>query len=158
MADSLHAVRNADELEEYTYLVAGSVGEFWTRFCALECSSYSRIAKSELDRLGMEFGKGLQLINILRDFPTDIANGRSYLPAVDLRLLKENVELARPLFLEWHGRAWQYLHSAWAYVCAVRPIRGRFACALSGLIWARTLRKLDGFGVTGAKVGPPGSY
>ncbi len=91
MADSRHALRNADELEEYTYLVAGSVGEFWTRLCALEWSSYSRIAKSELERLGTEFGKGLQLVNILRDFPTDIANGRSYLPVDDAHRLKENV-------------------------------------------------------------------
>jgi farnesyl-diphosphate farnesyltransferase len=152
MADSLHALRNPDELEEYTYLVAGSVGEFWTRLCTLEWSSYSRVAKPELERLGVEFGKGLQLINILRDFPIDIAHGRSYLPVDDLRLAKENVALARPLFLEWRGRAWHYLHSAWAYVCAVRPIRVRFACALPALIGARTLRKLDGSGVIGAKI------
>ena len=152
MADSLHALRNADELEEYAYLVAGSVGEFWTRLCALEWASYSRVAKSELERLGVEFGKGLQLINILRDFPTDIAQGRSYLPVDDPRLVKQNLELARPLFLEWHGRAWHYLLSAWAYVCAVRPIRVRFACALPVLIGARTLRKLDGPRVIGAKI------
>jgi farnesyl-diphosphate farnesyltransferase len=158
MADSRHALRDAGELEEYIYLVAGSVGEFWTRLCALEWSSYSRIAKSELERLGMEFGKGLQLVNILRDFPTDIANGRSYLPVDDSRRLKENVELARPLFLEWHGRAWQYLRSAWAYVCAVRPVRVRFACALPVLIGARTLCQLDGSGLTGAKIGRPEVY
>jgi farnesyl-diphosphate farnesyltransferase len=152
MADSLHALRNADELEEYTYLVAGSVGEFWTRLCSLEWPSYSRIAISELERLGVDFGKGLQLINILRDFPVDVAHGRSYLPVHDPRLLKENVGLARPLFLEWHGRARHYLHSAWAYVCAVRPIRVRFACALPVLIGSRTLRKLDGSGVMGAKI------
>jgi farnesyl-diphosphate farnesyltransferase len=152
MADSLHALRNADELEEYAYLVAGSVGEFWTRLCALEWTSYSRTAKSELERLGVEFGKGLQLVNILRDFSADIAQGRSYLPVDNPRRLKGNVEIARPLFLEWHGRAWHYLHSAWAYVCAVRPIRVRFACALPVLIGARTLRKLDGPWVIGAKI------
>src|SRR5260370_13710692 len=140
MADSLHAVRNADELEEFTYLVAGSVEEFWSRLWALEWSSYSKIAKSELERLGREFGKGLQLINILRDFPTDIANGRSYLPADDLRLLKENVGVARPLFLEWHGRAWQYLHSAWAYGCAVRAVRVRFSLAMPVLVRGPTPR------------------
>jgi farnesyl-diphosphate farnesyltransferase len=153
MADSLHALRNAEEVEEYAYLVAGSVGEFWTRLCALEWASYSKIAKSDLERLGIEFGKGLQLVNILRDFSVDIARGRSYLPVDDPRLMKENVEIARPLFFEWHGRAWHYLHSAWAYVCAVRPIRVRFACALPVLIGARTLCKLDGPSVIGAKIG-----
>jgi farnesyl-diphosphate farnesyltransferase len=152
MADSLHALRNADELEEYAYLVAGSVGEFWTRLCALEWASYSRIAKSELERLAIEFGKGLQLVNILRDFSADIAQGRSYLPVADPRPLKENAEIARPLFFEWQGRAWRYLYSAWAYVCAVRPMRVRFACALPVLIGARTLRKLDGPSVIGAKI------
>jgi farnesyl-diphosphate farnesyltransferase len=158
MAESLRALRDADELEEYTYLVAGAVGEFWTRLCTLEWSHYSRIAKSELERLGIEFGKGLQLTNILRDFPVDIAQGRSYLPVDDPRLIKKNVELARPLFLEWHGRAWRYLHSAWAYVCAVRPLRVRFACALPALIGARTLRKLSGPGVIGAKISRPEVY
>lgn len=158
MADSLQALRNAEELEEYTYLVAGSVGEFWTRLCSLEWPSYSRIAKSELERLGIEFGKGLQLINILRDFPADLAHGRSYLPCLDPHRLKENVELARPLFLEWRSRARQYLHSAWTYVSAVRPIRVRFACALPVLIGARTLRKLDGSGVIGVKISRPEVY
>lgn len=152
IADSVRALRNADELEEYTYLVAGSVGEFWTRLCAFEWPSYSRIAQSELERLSIEFGKSLQLVNILRDFPIDIAHGRSYLPVVDPRLVKTNPELARPLFLEWRGRACQYLRSAWAYVDAIRPTRVRFACALPVLIGARTLNKLDGPGVIGAKI------
>jgi farnesyl-diphosphate farnesyltransferase len=158
MADSLRALRDAAELEEYTYLVAGSVGEFWTRLCALEWPSYSRIAQSELERLSIEFGKSLQLINILRDFPVDIAHGRSYLPADDPRLVKVNPELARPLFLEWRGHAWHYLRSAWAYVEAIRPIRVRFACALPVLIGARTLSKLDGPGVIGAKISRPEVY
>jgi farnesyl-diphosphate farnesyltransferase len=158
MANSVRALRNGDELEEYTYLVAGSVGEFWTRLCALEWSSFSRIAQSELERLSIEFGKSLQLINILRDFPDDIAHGRSYLPVADPRLVKANPELARPLFLEWHGRAWRYLRSAWAYIEAIRPIRVRFACALPVLIGARTLSKLDGPGAIGVKISRPEVY
>ncbi|HZC35005.1 MAG TPA: squalene/phytoene synthase family protein, partial [Chthoniobacterales bacterium] len=138
MSDSLRALRNAAELEEYTYFVAGSVGEFWTRLCLLEWKSYSGLANSKLERLGVEFGKGLQLINILRDFPADLAHGRSYLPFIDPHQLKANVELARPLLLEWRDRAWNYLRSAWAYVRAIRPVRVRFACALPVLIGART--------------------
>src|SRR4051812_40816865 len=30
---SIMALRTAEELDEYTYLVAGCVGEFWTRLC-----------------------------------------------------------------------------------------------------------------------------
>jgi len=158
MADSLRALRNADELEEYTYLVAGSVGEFWTRLCALEWSSYSRIGQPESERLSVEFGKSLQLINILRDFPVDIGRGRSYLPTDDPGRVKANPEVARPLFLKWRDCAWRYLRSGWAYVDAIRPIRVRFACALPVLIGARTLNKLDGPGVTGAKISRPEVY
>jgi farnesyl-diphosphate farnesyltransferase len=158
MADSLSALGNADELEEYIYLVAGSVGSFWTRLCALEWSSYSRIGQSELERLGIEFGKSLQLINVLRDFPVDIARRRSYLPLDDPGRVKANPELARPVFLEWRGRAWRYLRSGWAYVEAIRPIRVRFACALPALIGARTLNKLDSPGVTGVKISRPEVY
>ena len=152
MNDSLHTLRDPGELEEYTYLVAGSVGEFWTRLCSLEWPSYSRLSAPKLEQLGVEFGKGLQLVNILRDFPVDVAHGRSYLPVADPRPLIESLHLVRPLFLEWHKRAHQYLHSAWTYVCAVRPARVRFACALPVLIGARTLRKLDGSGAIGAKI------
>jgi farnesyl-diphosphate farnesyltransferase len=158
MAGSLHALCNAAELEEYTYLVAGSVGEFWTRLCLLEWAPYSSLAKSELEGLGVEFGKGLQLINILRDFPADLAHGRSYLPVIDPHLLKENAVLARPLFLEWRDRAWRYLCSAWAYVCTIRPIRVRFACAVPVLIGARTLHKLDGSSPVGVKISRPEVY
>jgi hypothetical protein len=84
--------------------------------------------------------------------------GRSYLPINDLRLLKENAEVAHPFFLEWHGRARQYLHSAWTYLCAIRPIRVRFACALPVLIGARTLRKLDGSTSIGKKISRPEVY
>jgi farnesyl-diphosphate farnesyltransferase len=152
MANSLRALRDAGELEEYTYLVAGSVGEFWTRLCWLEWPAYSRMPESEFEHLAIQFGKGLQLVNILRDFPADVARGRSYLPVADLALSPENVERVRPLFLEWQRRARRYLQSAWEYVCSVRPTRVRFACALPVLIGIRTLNKLDGSGVIGAKI------
>ena len=159
MAGSLHALRNGEELEEYTYLVAGAVGEFWTKLCTLEWpSAYSRIPDAELERLAVEFGQGLQLVNILRDFPTDLKRGRSYLPVTDLRGLKEDEELARPLFLQWHRRAAQYLLSAWGYTSAIRPIRVRFACALPVLIGIRTLRKLGGPRMANVKIGRSDVY
>ncbi|HZC36691.1 MAG TPA: squalene/phytoene synthase family protein, partial [Chthoniobacterales bacterium] len=72
--------------------------------------------------------------------------------------LKANVELARPLLLEWRDRAWNYLRSAWAYVRAIRPVRVRFACALPVLIGARTLHKLDGSSTTRVKISRPEVY
>jgi farnesyl-diphosphate farnesyltransferase len=152
MADSLHALASADELEEYTYLVAGSVGEFWTRICMLEWLTYSKIEASELERLSVEFGKGLQLTNILRDFPTDLAQKRSYLPVADPTRLNSGWEGAGPLFFQWRKRALEHLNSGWKYVRAIRPTRVRFACALPVLIGVRTLHRLDRIDRIGVKV------
>jgi farnesyl-diphosphate farnesyltransferase len=152
MTDSLRALRDAGELEEYTYLVAGSVGEFWTRLCWLEWSAYSRISESELEQFAIQFGQGLQLVNILRDFPIDVGRGRSYLPVADLALSSGNLERVRPLFLEWQRRARRYLESAWEYVSSVRPTRVRFACALPVLIGIRTLNRLDASGTIRTKI------
>jgi farnesyl-diphosphate farnesyltransferase len=136
------ALQTEDELDEYTYLVAGSVGEFWTELCLGEWKSYSRISRSEIAELGIEFGKGLQLINILRDFPADVKAGRSYLPVPDLAVLQKDLQAAKDVYNRWHQKAVGLMKSAWRYVRAVRPTRVRFACALPVLIGVRTLTRL----------------
>src|SRR5713101_202964 len=69
------ALEKSAELDEYTYLVAGSAGEFWTRLCFRHLPKFS--ARSEGDMLGMgkRYGMGLQLINILRDAGADLRAG-----------------------------------------------------------------------------------
>jgi farnesyl-diphosphate farnesyltransferase len=153
-AGSSRTLKTEDELDEYTYLVAGSVGEFWTELCLGEWRNYSRISQPEIVRLGVEFGKGLQLINILRDFPADVKAGRSYLPVSDPLILQKDLEAARDLYGRWHQKAVGLMDSAWGYVRAVRPIRIRFACALPVLIGVRTLARLRSAPeiVAGAKV------
>ena len=79
------ALQSAEELEEYTYLVAGCVGEFWTRVCLQHFPDCSHLGLVELRQLGANFGKGLQLVNILRDLPADLQQGRCYLPENELR-------------------------------------------------------------------------
>jgi farnesyl-diphosphate farnesyltransferase len=126
-------------LEEYTYLVAGSVGEFWTKICVLEWPNYARLPEVEMLGLGKDFGKGLQLVNILKDFPVDLHNGRSYLPFPNLEEVALNPNLGRPEWERWSQRASRYLEAAWKYVTAVRPPRVRFACAVPVFIGMRTL-------------------
>ena len=78
------------ELDDYTYRVAGCVGKFWTRICLehqfsdLEVLGFTRLSDPFFEELGVRFGKGLQLINILRDIPADLAKGRCYIPAEKL--------------------------------------------------------------------------
>jgi farnesyl-diphosphate farnesyltransferase len=126
-------------LEEYTYLVAGCVGEFWTKICLLEWPNYARLPAEEMVGLGKDFGKGLQLINILRDYPLDLQAGRSYLPISNLGEIALNPTLARPEWERWSQRATGYLEQAWKYVIAVRPWRVRFACAVPVFLGVRTL-------------------
>jgi farnesyl-diphosphate farnesyltransferase len=126
-------------LEEYTYLVAGCVGEFWTKICLLEWPDYARLPAEEMLGFGKDFGKALQLINILRDYPLDLKAGRSYLPVPNLEQVALNPTLVRPEWERWRQRASGYLEEAWKYVIAVRPWRVRFACAVPVFIGVRTL-------------------
>jgi len=63
------------ELDDYTYRVAGCVGEFWTKICRLHLFPYARLDEAQFLADGIRFGKGLQLVNILRDFPEDLKKG-----------------------------------------------------------------------------------
>jgi farnesyl-diphosphate farnesyltransferase len=140
LASSLHALRSPEELDEYVYLVAGSVGEFWTKLCLRAWTPYARVDDKRIVTLGTEYGKGLQLVNVLRDYPQDVRLGRSYLPVTGA--LSEDIKVAGPLFQEWRGVARRYLESGAQYVQAIRPIRVRFACALPILIGIETLGKM----------------
>jgi farnesyl-diphosphate farnesyltransferase len=139
----IHALPDGATLEEYTYLVAGCVGEFWTKLCLLEWPKYSPLKPEELLSLGARFGQGLQLVNIVRDFPSDLQTGRSYLPLSNPERAKSDLALAKPELDRWRLRAHQYLQSGWEYFRAIRPPRVRFACALPVLIGFRTLELLD---------------
>lgn len=149
LASSFRALRSSDELEEYTYLVAGSVGEFWTKLCLQAWSRYSRVDDQGIITLGIEYGKGLQLVNILRDYPSDVQLGRSYLPVAGALSTDLKVD---PLFQEWHAIARRYLESGAKYVRLIRPIRVRFACALPVLIGIDTLDKMKSMPPLGQKI------
>jgi len=144
----VRALRTAEELDEYTYLVAGCVGEFWTRICAAHLPRYSWLAPEELTRLGRLFGQGLQLVNILRDIPEDIRNGRCYLPIDELRSvgvsdpedLRGDLSRAAPVFEAWRQKALRCHEDARQYIEAIRPWRIRFACLLPWALGVRTLK------------------
>lgn len=73
---------NSEQLETYTYLVAGCVGPFWSEVCALSEPTLKHMADPKLREMAVEFGKGLQWVNILRDAPKDQELGRYYLAAL----------------------------------------------------------------------------
>ncbi len=136
--DTVTAIATAADLDEYTYLVAGCVGEFWTRVCWHHLPRYATTGEEELRRLGRNYGKGLQLVNILRDIPADRRAGRCYLPDEELR-----AEPEPEVFARWHRRATEYLEDGRRYLLALRPARLRVGCFLPWYLGHETLRLLQ---------------
>jgi farnesyl-diphosphate farnesyltransferase len=71
------AIRDAAELREYCYYVAGVVGEM---LCAIMAHFLRMPALLRLRDVAAELGIGLQLVNILKDALKDSRQGRRYLP------------------------------------------------------------------------------
>ena len=149
------ALETAAELDEYTYFVAGSAGEFWTRLCFQQVRKFSRRGETEMLALGKHYGQGLQLINILRDAGDDLRNGRCYFPNEELAAVSlEPPQIIRepqrflPIYRKWREKAEQGIKAGIEYCGAVRNRRVRIATALPALIGARTLVLLREAGAT----------
>ena len=151
----LRALATAAELDEYTYLVAGCVGEFWTRLCSRHLRKFSRRTEEEMLALGKHYGMGLQLINILRDTGADLRAGRCYFAAEELTAvgltpaqIVPQPERFLPLYTEWLDKADRGLEAGLQYSLAIRNRRVRAATVLPALIGRRTLELLRGAGTT----------
>ncbi len=147
------ALQNTGELDDYTYRVAGCVGEFWTMLCRAHLFPNAPLDEAKLLAEGVRFGKGLQLVNILRDLPADLRKGRCYLPADKLAaiglqpadlLQAANENKFRPLYDHYLDLAEAHLAAGWAYTNTVprRQIRVRLGCAWPILIGLETIKRL----------------
>jgi farnesyl-diphosphate farnesyltransferase len=127
------------ELEDYAWRVAGSVGAFWTKLGFLTLGdSFSSASQEELLARGIRYGKGLQLVNILRDLPRDVAAGRCYLPVPNA--------WDRNILLESHAR-WVKQAESWVaegewYANTLLSRRLRAATILPAWLAQETLAKL----------------
>src|SRR5438270_12583853 len=74
----VRALGTAADLDEYTYLVAGCVGEFWTRVCFRHVRNFARRSEDEMLALGRRHGMALQLINVSRHAGPDLRTGSCY--------------------------------------------------------------------------------
>ncbi len=131
------SLRNAAELDEYTYLVAGCVGEFWTKLGFRHFPAFATRSPDEMTELGVAYGEGLQLINVLRDRDADAAAGRGYLPAEELA-----VSTVENVFASWLETAEEKITAGIDYASGLTNWRVRFATALPALIGARTIAHL----------------
>jgi farnesyl-diphosphate farnesyltransferase len=147
------ALQTDAELDDYTYRVAGCVGEFWTKMCRAHLFREAQLDETRLLADSVRFGKGLQLVNILRDLPVDLQKARCYLPADGLAgiglspedlLQPTNESRLRPFYNTWLDRAEGHLAAGWAYTNALPrgQVRVRLACAWPILIGVETIKLL----------------
>jgi farnesyl-diphosphate farnesyltransferase len=156
--DNPHEIRalgTAADLDEYTYLVAGCVGEFWTRLCFRHVRNFASRSEDEMSALGKRYGMALQLINVLRDAGSDLRAGRCYFPEYELsaahliasQILSEP-ERFQPIYRTWLEKAKGGLEYGMQYSRAIENRRVRVATVLPALIGARTLALLEMAGPT----------
>ena len=156
-SEKIIALQTDAELDDYTYRVAGCVGGFWTEMCVAHVFHLVVLDGSWLPAtfqgLGVRFGKGLQLVNILRDLPRDLRKGRCYLPADALAEIglkptdlvsPANEAKFRPLYNRYIDLAESHLAAGWEYTNLIpfNHLSLRLACAWPVLIGVRTLARL----------------
>ena len=153
MADRVGAFDTRADLDRYTHLNAGCVGEFWTEMVVAhrpQCAAWDLPA---MRLRGARFGQGLQLVNVLRDLPRDLRIGRCYLPASELAVLGlvpqdllnvASLPRVRPLLDALIDEALLRLDEGRVYTLAVprREARLRLASLWPLLIGLGTLARL----------------
>lgn len=155
------ALQTDRHLDDYTYQIAGCVGEFWTETLIAHTPALSHWRREPMSALGVKFGTALQLTNILRDAPQDLRLGRCYLPQTQLAraglspadLLAATDPAApnapdpaatRPLLAWGIRRALQHYAAAAEYTLAIprRCLRLRLAALWPAIIGLATLALL----------------
>lgn len=150
----LSALATMAELDRYTYFVAGCVGEFWTKMVCAHRRAMAGWDVATMSVVGVRFGKGLQLTNILKDLARDLQKGRCYIPEELLRdaglgpidlLNANNLPLLRPVLRHLIGIAVDHLDQGWTYTLAIprQEIRQRLACMWPILLAGETLKRVS---------------
>ncbi|MEQ1655178.1 MAG: phytoene/squalene synthase family protein [Nitrospira sp.] len=138
-ADELTALKTIDELDRYTYYVAGCVGEFWTDLMCAHRKSLASWNVRHMSDVGVRFGKGLQLTNIVKDVAHDLQNGRCYIPETMLAeagltprdlLDQTNLSRFRPVLSKLVRMATEHLDQGWMYTMSIprHEMRLRLSC------------------------------
>ncbi|CAG4920067.1 phytoene/squalene synthase family protein [Paraburkholderia gardini] len=144
------ALHEFGELDRYTYLVAGCVGEFWTKMTWAHMPGTLRGQPDVTLNRGVRFGKALQMTNVLRDCGKDLRIGRCYIPSTMLdeaRLSPEDLLLpqssvrAQPLMFELVRKTLDLFREAIEYTLAIpaHSVRLRLACLWPVVIGLDTL-------------------
>lgn len=149
-ASSIQAFPDLATLDLYTYYVAGVVGEFWTKIHQAHMQTWQPQEFQTLCALGVRFGQGLQMTNILKDLGKDVAIGRCYLPKEQLEPLEITLEeltqpstlpRLQPLITQLTRHTLEHLDQACQYVLQLprKAWRLRLSCMWPLLFAVQTL-------------------
>jgi farnesyl-diphosphate farnesyltransferase len=139
------------ELHDYCYVVAGCVGVMLTRLFEPRIGPEEPARREARRKLAPIVGEALQLTNILLDLPTDVRQGRCYLPAtwlarhglVPAQLTDVRIAAVRELALRLEALAHAALDQVPDYLDTLptRMVRVRLFC-LWPAMWARASVRL----------------
>ena len=150
---NISSLQSEEELDDYTFRVAGCVGVFWTKMSLAHMMKLSKEKEELFFENGIRFGKALQMINILRDIPEDLRFGRCYIPGHRLEehgltpndlLDSSNIAKFRPLYDTYLDLTSEHLDAAVEYIRMIpdRQLRLKAASMLPVLIGQRTVTLL----------------
>lgn len=146
-----------EDLNTYTWQVAGCVGRFWTECLQNHLPGALQLPQAEMRALGEHYGCGLQRLNILLDAAQDLRDGRCYFPEQSLHslgLTAQELQQASlqgdvrvlhqlmPLQTQGFDQVENALREGLRYSCALDNWRLRLASALPALVGAASLHML----------------
>lgn len=150
---NISSLKTNEELDDYAYRVAGCVGTFWSKMSLAHLMTLPPEKEKVFLEKGIQFGKALQMINILRDIPEDLRFGRCYIPSEALAehglepediLGDSNLEVFRPLYDSYLDLTNLHLEAATDYIRMLpdKQFRLKASCMLPVLIGQRTVTLL----------------
>ena len=119
------------ELEDYTYYVAGTVGELLSELFTLDHFKVPAEKKEIMFANGIAFGKALQYVNIIKDSREDFTEGRCFIPADLLQkhgitleefFKSDKAEGIKAVYGELINRAEEHLKASVKYIESL-PVR-----------------------------------
>ena len=148
--DAMPSLERIEDLDQYCYYVAGTVGHLLTALFGLKLGRRDRDRIPQLEAYATSFGLGLQLTNIIKDAAKDHRLGWSFIPrelceqegiSVDELFGPENADASRRVFDVLIGKANGHLQDALHYTTLfpATQYRIRLFCLTSLYFAIRTL-------------------
>lgn len=146
------ALKTKQELEEYCRIMGGKPGLFWSQL--IEHETPLLLARETFFDMGQHIGNALQIVNVLRDLPRDLRQGRCYfaqeeldnakLTLQDLLFTRNSIRFA-PIKKEWIAWGRENLVQAVEFYAAIPKKQWRIRAAVAWpVLWtADTFNKLE---------------